>query len=310
MNSGSPLLTAISEPMLRACSSTACRSKAIASSSSFPASIFREVEDVVDDGDQRLPRGVDLDEVVALLRRQFGRQREVREPEHAVHRRADLVVPRKCTFGLRDDGSSEANEPPYARASRRAVVQPSAGDAVAKALAFANGLRKNTITAGRRWAQWPGGAADLATVLARIGGIQGHLQATRNAPVEPTVVPAAIADLRAILEWTTYQSASIATARAVLTARKTRTFAERFGLLEHGAPSLAILFESETALIDNVRTKNGYMQALANRHPHLQLPPPLVDLTALTRTAPPNQTGRLILMQQLIKTTKRPPRPR
>jgi len=189
-------------------------------------------------------------------------------------------------------------------------MQPSPGDAVAKALAFANGLRKNTTVAGRRWAQWPGGAADFATVLSRIDGIQARLQATPGAPDAASIVPAAIADLRAILEWTTYQSASIATARAVLVARKTRTFAERFGLLENGAPSLAILLESETSLIENVRTKNGYMESIAERHPHLQLPPPLVDVSTLTQTEPPRQPGRLVLMQQLIKSAKRNPRPR
>jgi hypothetical protein len=184
--------------------------------------------------------------------------------------------------------------------------QPS--EAAAKAIAFANGLRKNTLLAGRRWAPWPGGAQQLAEVITRIDGIQQRLRTTMP---EPPIVAAAIADLRAILEWTTYQTAGIATARALLFARKTRTFAERLGLLEDPAASLSILVDSEQSLIDNVAQKNSYMVTIAERHPHLALPPPLVDAASLIeRATPPPPTGRLVLMQQLIKSAKRTPRNR
>jgi hypothetical protein len=176
-------------------------------------------------------------------------------------------------------------------------------EAAAKAIAFANGLRKNAIVAGRRWAPWPGGQQQLAEIITRIDGIQQRLQ---NAP-DPAIVAVGIADLRAILEWTTYQTASVATARALLFARKTRSFAERFGLLEDPAASLAILVDSEQSLIANVAQKNGYMTTIAERHPHLALPPPLVNVASLEERATPPPTGRLVLMQQLIKSAKRKP---
>ena len=47
-----------------------------------------------------------------------------------------------------------------------------ARESVAKAAAFANGLRKNVTAAGRRWAQWPGGAKNLAAVIASIDDIE------------------------------------------------------------------------------------------------------------------------------------------
>ncbi len=183
------------------------------------------------------------------------------------------------------------------------MTQQPSTDTATRALAFANGLRKNTVLAGRRWAHWPGGGDQLAQIVTRIDGIARGLQAALN---DPATANAAIADLRAILEWTTYQSASVATARAILVARKTRAFAERFGLFEDPTTTLAILIESEASLIENVRTKNGYMIALAERHPHLALPPPLVALATLTRRDPPKPT-RIILMQQLIKSTTRKP---
>jgi len=156
-------------------------------------------------------------------------------------------------------------------------------DALVKASAFANGLRKNTTGAGKRWIQWPGGANDLAQVVAVIDGIQLRLAQAPNADDREGAVAECISDLRAVLEWTTYQSASVATARAVAFARKTRAFAERFGLLDGPAAGLALLTDSETALIENVRTKNAYMLALAERCPHLELPRPLVDAEVLTR---------------------------
>jgi hypothetical protein len=173
-------------------------------------------------------------------------------------------------------------------------------DPAAKALAFANGLRKNTVTAGRRWSTWPRGAAQLAAVIERIDAIVERVRAT---PDEPTVA-AAIADLRTILEWTTYQSASLATARALVLARKTRTFAERFGLFADGASNFAVLVDSEASLIENVRTKNGFMTELGARAPHLALPPPLVSHESLLPVAP-KPPGRLALIAQLTKSAKK-----
>ena len=177
-------------------------------------------------------------------------------------------------------------------------------DAVARALAFANGLRKNTTMAGRRWTSWPGGANQLARVIALIDGIRSELQRSANAGADPADAATAIADLRAVLEWTSYQSTSLATARAIVVARKTRTFAQRFGLLETTAPSLATLADSEDALIENVRVKNGYMTALAVRHPRLGLPRPLVDAEGLARKSVAPPAGKLALIQALTKSTR------
>jgi hypothetical protein len=171
-------------------------------------------------------------------------------------------------------------------------------DPAVKARAFAAGLRKNALTAGRRWTSWPGGAAHLATVVAAIDAIRARLDAP------DADIAAGIGDLRAILEWTTYQSASLSTARALVFARKTRTFAEEFGLLDAGARSLSVLVDSESSLIENVRTKNGYMSALAARAPHLALPPPLVSAESLA-PKPAKKPGRLALIQQLTKSAKR-----
>jgi hypothetical protein len=174
-------------------------------------------------------------------------------------------------------------------------MEQQSNDAAAKALAFANGLRKNIAVTGRRWTAWPGGANDLAVVLACIDGIAQQLEQS----------PAAgIADLRAILEWTTYQSASIATARALATARKTRAFAQRFGILNDPAARLSVLTDSEESLIENVRIKNEYMQALAARHPHLALPQPLVRLESLAPKVE-KVAGKLDLIQRLTAKKKK-----
>jgi len=177
-------------------------------------------------------------------------------------------------------------------------------DGVARALAFANGLRKNVATSGRRWAQWPGGAADLAVVLASIEQIQQRLQAPPAGEDDEAAVAAGIADLRAVLEWTTYQSAAIATARALQTARKTRDFAERFGLLDNPAARLSVLVDSEESLLENVQTKNDYMRALANTHPHLGLPEPLVKMASLAPKVA-RKPSRLDLIAQLKKGAKK-----
>jgi len=183
------------------------------------------------------------------------------------------------------------------------VEQPAQAGA-AKAVAFANGLRKSVANSGRRWAQWPGGANDLALVLGIIDGVQQYLQSSFGADEGEAAVAAGVADLRAVLEWSTYQSASLATARALLFARKTRTFAERVGLIAGSVPSLDALADSEESLIENVRVKNDYMIAIAARHSHLGLPAPLVSLGSLApKVAKP--PGRLDLIQQLMKQKKK-----
>ena len=53
---------------------------------------LREVEDVVDDGQQRLARAVDGVGVVPLLARQLGVEQQRGHADHAVHRRPDLVA--------------------------------------------------------------------------------------------------------------------------------------------------------------------------------------------------------------------------
>jgi hypothetical protein len=53
---------------------------------------LREVQDVVDDLEQRAPRLVDHLGVLALLGRERRVEQQPRHPDHAVHRRADLVA--------------------------------------------------------------------------------------------------------------------------------------------------------------------------------------------------------------------------
>ena len=51
-----------------------------------------EVEDVVDDGQQRIGRGLDDPQVLALFGGEFRIQHEIGHPDDAVHRRPDLVA--------------------------------------------------------------------------------------------------------------------------------------------------------------------------------------------------------------------------
>ena len=51
-----------------------------------------EVQNVVEDAEQRLGGGLDLGEIVVLLGRELGLERQVSQPDHRVHRRADLVA--------------------------------------------------------------------------------------------------------------------------------------------------------------------------------------------------------------------------
>jgi hypothetical protein len=178
-------------------------------------------------------------------------------------------------------------------------------EALAKAVAFASGLRKHVTLSGRRWAAWPGGAATLAQLLACIEGVVRRLPAAPDAGGADAALAAGLADLRAILEWTTYQSASLATVRALQVARRTKVFAESFGLLDGRTPSFSILVDADESLIESVRTRNGYMQTLAERHPDVGFPPPLVTAESLTpkKVRPP---GKLDLIQALTKRAKKP----
>ena len=60
-----------------------------------PGLQLRQVEHVVDDGQQRPPGVAHLRGVAPLFRGQRGFQQHFREPDHAVHRRADLVAHRR-----------------------------------------------------------------------------------------------------------------------------------------------------------------------------------------------------------------------
>jgi hypothetical protein len=51
-----------------------------------------KVEDVVDDGQQRLGGGLDRLQVFALLASDLGVEKQIRHADDAVHRRADLVA--------------------------------------------------------------------------------------------------------------------------------------------------------------------------------------------------------------------------
>ena len=53
---------------------------------------LREIQDVVDDPQERVRRALDLHQVVALLGREIGLEREVGEAHDRVHRGADLVA--------------------------------------------------------------------------------------------------------------------------------------------------------------------------------------------------------------------------
>ncbi len=183
-------------------------------------------------------------------------------------------------------------------------MEQKSSDPFGKAIAFANGLRKSIAASGRRWSQFPGGANDLAAVIAAIDSVAQRLQAAPAGEEDGALLAQCIAELRAILEWTTYQSASIATAKALATARKTRAFAQRFGLLDDPAAGLGVLMDSEESLIENVRLKNEYMETLARKYPHLDLPRPLVRLESLAPKVE-KKPGKLDLIQQLTKSAKK-----
>ncbi len=86
------------------------------------------------------------------------------------------------------------------------------GATAAKAVALANGLRKNVVSTARRWSAWPRGAEQFGALVACIERIRERATQARAANDEPAAV-ACMADLRAVLEWTTYHAASLAAAR-------------------------------------------------------------------------------------------------
>lgn len=172
-------------------------------------------------------------------------------------------------------------------------------DPAARALAFANGLRKNVLTTGNRWKQWPRGERDLAAVVSQIDAIVARLRAPSAQDAAERA--ACFAELRAILEWTTYQSTALATARALAAARRTRSLGRRFGILTPAAD--AYLADSDESLIATVRTQNGYMTLLQERYPQLRFPRPLVTPESLV-LPPEKPPGRLDLIRQLTKTNR------
>ena len=120
---------------------------------------------------------------------------------------------------------------------------------------------------------------------------------------EAGVLPA-IANWRRSSSGRRIQSVSIQTARALQTARKTRDFAERFGLLDNPAARLSVLVDSEESLLENVHNKNEYMRELAAKNPHLGLPEPLVKEASLA-PKPARKPSRLDLIAQLKKSAKK-----
>jgi hypothetical protein len=166
--------------------------------------------------------------------------------------------------------------------------------AAARATVFANGLRKNLAASGRRWNAWPRGAAHLAAVAAAIEAVERRLAAASDA----ATVDGCTADLRAILEWSVYQNAALAAARSLRAARRTRALTHRLHLLADDAGPVQRLADAEETLIAVVRERNVYLEALRERHAHLQLPPPLVVADALLEPIP-QAPGRLALIQSL-----------
>ena len=110
-----------------------------------------EVEDVVDDRQQRGAGVVHLADVVALLRRQRGLEGEVRQADDGVHGRADLVahvrqehrLHRGGFFGL-DLGRSSSTPP----ATRAGAPGPASDQAAGVCAGCAAGLRDSGRATG------------------------------------------------------------------------------------------------------------------------------------------------------------------
>ncbi len=83
---------------------------------------LREVQDVVDDAEQRLARPPNRLGVLALLRRERRVEQQARHADHAVHRRADLVAHHRQELAT----SPGRTPPPAARAPSPAPSWPAA----------------------------------------------------------------------------------------------------------------------------------------------------------------------------------------
>jgi hypothetical protein len=151
------------------------------------------------------------------------------------------------------------------------------------------------MAAARRWAAWPHGAEHHARLVAAIDELR------RTSASDPE---RAIADLRAVLEWMTYQSAILNAARTVMVARRTRALSRRLGLLVDDSAPLQTLADAESSLIEHVRERNAYMTAIAAQRPHLGLPPPLIAREALA-AVPEQPPTRLALIQRLRANIRR-----
>jgi hypothetical protein len=174
------------------------------------------------------------------------------------------------------------------------------GATAAKADALANGLRKSVLSTARRWAAWPRGAEQFGALVTCIDGIRLRVAQARAAN-DDFAAATCMADLRAVLEGTTYHAASLAAARALVAARRTQLLSRRLGLLEEQAAPLLALAEAERPLIASIREKNAFMIALARRHPDLGLPQPLAapELFEMPPARPP---GRLAMIQALKRS--------
>jgi hypothetical protein len=177
------------------------------------------------------------------------------------------------------------------------------GATAAKAVALANGLRKSVLATARRWAAWPRGAQQFGVLVGCIERTQQRAAQARAAKDE-LAAAACMADLRVLLEWTTYHAASLATARGVVIARRTRVLSRRLGLFDDRDAPLLALAAAEDPLIEKLREKNASMRALAQQRPDLGLPQPLVspEMLALPPVHPPS---RLALIQALKRASER-----
>jgi hypothetical protein len=173
-------------------------------------------------------------------------------------------------------------------------------DPAVRALAFASGLRKNVLANGNRWKQWPRGERNLAGLVAKIDAIAARLRVLPPEHAEADLA-ACFAELRAILEWATYQSTALATVRTLNAARRTRSLGRRFGILTPDAD--AYLADSDESLIATVRAQNGYLETLRTRYPTLEFPRPLVAPESLS-LPPERPPGRLDLIQRLMKSRR------
>jgi hypothetical protein len=174
------------------------------------------------------------------------------------------------------------------------------GTTAAKADALANGLRKSVLAGARRWAAWPHGTERLGVLVTCIDRIRQRV-AQAHAANDELAAATCMADLRAVLEWTTYHAASLAAARAVVVARRTRVLSRHLELLADGAAPLLALAEAERSLIETIREKNACMRTLAQRHPDLPLPQPLAAPERF-ETAPARPPSRLAMIQALKRS--------